>query len=65
MNEAIPYSPEYFHGVENRLFQDRDSGCPTSGTLHPGGVLNAELYLGGHAMLRPCRSSQGHSTAVS
>ena len=46
MSEAIPYSPECFHGVENRILQDRDSGCPTSRRLQPGEVLNAKLYLG-------------------
>jgi hypothetical protein len=46
MSEAILYSPECFHGVENRIFQDRCYGCPTSRTLQSGGVLNAELYLG-------------------
>jgi hypothetical protein len=49
MSEDISYSPECFHGVENRIFQDRDSGCPKSRKFKPGGVLNAELYLGGEA----------------
>jgi len=39
MSEAIPYSPECFHGVENSIFKERNSGCPTFRTLQPGGIL--------------------------
>jgi len=47
MSEATPYSPQCFHGVENKIFPGRDCRCPTSRTFQPGGVLNAVLYLEG------------------
>ena len=33
--------------------------------LHSAAVCDSHLPFHAHAMLRPCRSSQGHSTAVS